>query len=286
MDDIRNSLWNYTRYMFRAVRGFDFVENWHHRAICDALTRVFLGETKRLIINIPPRYSKTELAITNFVSWAMGHCPDAEFIHASYSALLASNNAYNVRAMIQHEAYAALFSDVTLKYDSKAKNHWKTEDGGVMYAAGSDGTITGFGAGKLRDGFGGAFLIDDPHKAQEARRSDAKRKAIIQWFQGTVESRLNTPETPIIVIMQRLHEDDLTGWLLDGGNGEEWEHLCIPAIQPDGSALWPWKHDIHELRRLEKTKPFDFSGQYQQSPVPDGGGMFKVDWLQHRYEFI
>lgn len=105
-----------------------------------------------------------------------------------------------------------------------------------MYATGAGGTITGFGAGRHREGFGGCIIIDDPHKADEAR-SEVRRQNVIDWFQNTVESRKNSPDTPIILIMQRLHEKDLAGWLLDGGNGEEWEHLCLPAIQEDGTAL-------------------------------------------------
>ncbi|MFU1946124.1 terminase, partial [Bordetella avium] len=136
---------------------------------------------------------------------------------------------------------------------SDAQHHWKTEQGGVMYATGAGGTITGFGAGKLRDGFGGAIIIDDPHKADEAN-SGVMRKNVIDWFQNTVESRKNSPDTPIIIIMQRLHEEDLAGWLLGdrgpngrgdpvaGGNGEVWDHLCLSAWNDDGTPLWPEKH--------------------------------------------
>lgn len=140
---------------------------------------------------------------------------------------------------------------------------------------GAGGTITGFGAGKERAGFGGAILIDDPHKADEAR-SEVMRQNVIDWFQNTVESRKNSPEnTPIIVIMQRLHENDLAGWLLNGGNGEEWELLCLPAIQKDGSALWPEKHSIEQLRQMEQAAPYMFAGQYMQRPAPLDGGVFK-----------
>ncbi|HDL3291624.1 TPA: phage terminase large subunit, partial [Mannheimia haemolytica] len=245
----------------------------HHELICAALMRVFRGECKRLIINIPPRYSKTEIAIVNFVAWCFGQVPDCEFIHASYSSTLAVNNSSNIRSLIQHEAYQEIFPNVTL--DSEAKNHWTTSQGGAFYATGAGGTITGFGAGKERAGFGGAILIDDPHKADEAR-SEVMRQNVIDWFQNTVESRKNSPEnTPIIVIMQRLHENDLAGWLLNGGNGEEWELLCLPAIQKDGSALWPEKHSIEQLRQMEQAAPYMFAGQYMQRPAPLDGGVFK-----------
>ncbi|MGX2974478.1 phage terminase large subunit [Ursidibacter arcticus] len=269
----RNDLYFFTRWMFLQKRGYSWLQAKHHSLICAALMRVFQGETKRLIINIPPRYSKTEIAVVNFVAWCFGIVPDCEFIHASYSSTLAVNNSSNIRSLIQHEAYQEIFPNVTL--DSEAKNHWTTSQGGVFYATGAGGTITGFGAGKQRDGFGGAILIDDPHKADEAR-SEVMRQNVIDWFQNTVESRKNDPKnTPIIVIMQRLHENDLAGWLLNGGNGEEWELLCLPAIQDDGTALWAEKHSIEQLRQMERAAPYMFAGQYMQRPAPLEGGVFK-----------
>lgn len=125
------------------------------------------------------------------------------------------NNSANVRGVIQHEAYREVFPAVSLASD--AQHHWKTEQGGVMYATGAGGTITGFGAGKHREGFGGAIIIDDPYKADEAT-SEVMRKNVIDWFQNTLESRKNSPDTPIIVIMQRLHEEDLSAgcWAIGG----------------------------------------------------------------------
>lgn len=274
----RTDLYFFTRWMFLQKRGYAWLKARHHKLICDALMRVFKGDTKRLIINIPPCYSKTEIAVVNFVAWCFGRVPDCEFIHASYSSTLAVNNSSNIRSLIQHEAYKEIFPNVAL--DSEAKNHWTTSQGGVFYATGAGGTITGFGAGKQREGFGGAIIIDDPHKADEAR-SDVMRQNVIDWFQNTVESRKNDPKnTPIIVIMQRLHESDLAGWLLDGGNGEEWEHLCLPAITDDGLPLWESKHDIVQLRQMERANPYVFAGQYMQNPAPLDGGIFKPDRIE------
>lgn len=272
-----NDLYFFSRWMFFQRRQYKWLQSPHHKIICDALTRVFTGECKRLIINIPPRYSKTELAVVNFIAWALGQAPDAEFIHASYAAPLALNNSSAVRSILQHEAYRAIFPACELA--SEAKAHWTTTAGGVMYAAGAGGTITGFGAGKHKVGFGGAIIIDDPHKPDEAR-SDVMRQNVIDWFQNTLESRKNSPQTPIILIMQRLHEEDLAGWLIDGGNGETWEHVCLPAIQTDGTALWPEKHDLETLRRMERAAPYVFAGQYQQRPAPAEGGVIKPDNLQ------
>ena len=277
--EAQEDLYFFSRYMFKERRKYKWLHNWHHRVVCDALMRVFRGETKRLIINIPPRYSKTELAVINFMAWCFGKVPDSEFIHVSYSATLAANNAFQTRNLVQEDAYKKVFPDFRLRDDSKAKDDWRTAKGGVCYSQGTGGTITGFGAGKFRDTFGGAIIIDDPHKASEAR-SDTVRKGVIEWFQNTLESRTNSPDTPIIVIMQRLHEEDLAGWLLDGGNGEEWEHLELSAIQPDGSALWPAKHSIEVLNRMELAAPYVFSGQYRQRPSPPAGGFFKPDNIE------
>ncbi len=274
----RESLMAFVALMFWRRRGYAWSLARHHLKICEALERVFRGEVRRLVINCPPRYSKTELAVVNFIAWALGRVPDAEFIHASYSATLAASNSAAVRALVQHEGYRSIFPSIALQ--DEARSHWTTTAGGVMYAAGAGGTITGFGAGKGRDGFGGAIIIDDPHKPDEAR-SEVIRKGVIDWFQNTLESRKNDPaRTPIILIMQRLHESDLAGWLLVGGNGEPWEHVCLEAIQPDGTALWPEKHDLKELRRMEQASPYVFAGQYQQRPAPAEGGLFRPDRIQ------
>ncbi|STY93425.1 phage terminase large subunit [Moraxella bovis] len=266
-------LYFFSRYMFYVRYGYEWVQSDHHQIICDKLTDIFYGRSQNVIINIPPRYSKTELAVVNFIAWSMGRMPDCEFIHSSYSSTLASKNSSQIRDLICHEEYQKIFN-LPLKDDSQAKDHWKTQAGGTMYATGAGGTITGFGAGKLRDGFGGAIIIDDPHKATEAR-SETKRNNVINWFTETIKSRKNTQQTPIIVIMQRLHENDLSGFLLSGRDDDEWEHLCLPAISDDGKALWDFKHDIVKLRQMEQASPYMFAGQYQQRPAPLEGGFFK-----------
>jgi len=275
----RRSLLAFTRYMFRVRKGFDFIVAPHHLAICRALTEVMLGQCNRLIINVPPRYSKTEIAVVNFMAFCLGHWPDCEFIHTSYSSGLAANNAFATKMIVESSEYQALFPKVHIRTDSKAKGDWRTTEGGVVYSQGSGGTITGFGAGKMRPGFGGGIIIDDPHKADEAR-SDTMRNNVIEWFQNTLESRKNSPQTPIILIMQRLHEKDLSGWLEEGGNGEDWKVVRFEAIQPDGTALWPFKHTIETLRKMEEASPYVFSGQYQQRPSPREGGTFKPDRIQ------
>lgn len=277
--DCRSDLLTFTRTMFRARKGVDLKENWHQEAICNALERVVIGECKRLIINIPPRSGKTELAVINFMAWATGLFPNSHWIHASYSKRLATNNAFNVRELMRHETYAQIFPWIKFRQDSAAKDEFHTEQGGVVYATGADGSITGRGAGGMSNRFQGAIVIDDPHKPGEAS-SDVMRGNVIDWFSTTMESRKNSPDTPIIIIKQRLHENDLSGFLLAGGNGEKWEHLNIPAVANDES-FWPDQFPLDDLRRLESTNLYRFAGQYMQNPAPIGGGIFKDEWWQY-----
>jgi len=271
--------------MFKERRGYEWLKAPHHKIICDALTKVFRGECKRLIINVPPRYSKTELAVINFIAWCLGQVPDAEFIHTSYSSTLASNNAWQARELVTHESYREIFPNTALRSDSAAKHEWRTTAGGIVYAAGSGGTITGYGAGKHRSGFGGCILIDDPHKPDEAT-SNVIREGVIEWFQNTLESRKNDPvNTPIILIMQRLHEEDLSGWLLKGGNGEHWDHISLPALnETTGEPLWAEKHTKEMLEKMQSSNSYVFAGQYQQRPAPLGGGILKGAWFRRYRE--
>lgn len=278
--DCRTDLLAFTQYAFQARRGVPFKLAPHHATIATALERVVIGQTKRLIINIPPRSGKTELAVKNFIAWCMGNWPDSEFIHASYSKRLATTNTWETRAIMQHESFSEVFGNPAFRDDSNAKDEFRTTQGGIVYATGADGTITGYGAGKMRDTFGGAIVIDDPHKAGDAN-SEIMRRNVIDWFGTTMESRKNTPDTPIIIIMQRLHEMDLSGWLLSGGNGEDWEHVNIPAREASGDSFWPEQFPADMLARLEKSNAYVFAGQYMQRPAPIGGGIFKDEWWQY-----
>ena len=276
----REDFYFFVRWMHLQTRKMRWLRARHHAVICNALMRVYRCELKRLIINIPPRYSKTELAVIYFIAWAIGKAPDSEFIHASYSATLAANNTSRIRDIVQSEEYRAIFPEMVLKMDSQAKDHWKTTDGGVVYATGADGTITGFGAGKVRDGFGGILSIDDPTSANDAH-SEVMLKKAITWYQNAAESRLNNPQvTAVVLIMQRINEMDLAGWLKDGGTGEDWEVISLPALQDDGSALWPEKHTVEDLKRMQMTKPMAFASQYQQQPSPIEGAIFQPDKIE------
>lgn len=598
--ELRTDLLEFNRHMFRSRKGVDMMMNTHFQDICNALERVVIGDINRLIINMPPRAGKTETAVKNFMAWCMGNWPHSHFIHASYSKRLATSNTYEVRAIMQHEEYTKIFAHTSLADDSKAKDEFRTGQGGIVYATGAEGTITGYGAGGMDDTFAGCFayhqeiktelgdmsigdivngkidvrvwsydessgkerlskisrywknpandiiriamsdgshidctpdheiltkagwvsaihfakalnlvdgeasqlagirptdasvdgdlydavrvlwlcvpnsirkrlrnrlpclpgfdltddprrnaitlcedgsafraleylndffsgefcagttlkqwecpvpdsvlhivglsairqiaqviiggvsvemsnlipvgaftykllsnqvrdvasfnfsanrqvypeiplpvvrrlqksdglcpsdlsgvrnliqpegipnvfpvgvfyaghvdatycleveddnnfivsqngaivsnciIIDDPHKAGEGD-SDLRRESVLEWFQTTMESRKNNVDTPIIIIMQRLHENDLSGWLLDGGNGEHWDHLNIEAITSEGESFWEEKFPLSVLERMEKANPYVFAGQYMQNPTPRSGGDFKVE---------
>ena len=174
---LRTDLLAFTRHMFYARRKSDMALAPFHDGLCRTLERVVTGEITRLIINIPPRSGKTEIAVKSFIAWCMGNFPESEFIHASYSKTLATSNTAEIREIMGNEAFAEIFGAPRFRSDTNAKDHFKTMQGGHVYATGSEGTITGFGAGKMREMFGGAIVIDDPHKAGEGN-SETMRKNV------------------------------------------------------------------------------------------------------------
>jgi predicted phage terminase large subunit-like protein len=271
----------FSRYFFKIREGIKFRVNWHHKAMADALQRVIDGKSKRLIINVPPGSSKTEMAVINFIARGLAINPKARFLHLSYSADLAELNSAKAKELINSSEYQAMFP-IPLKTDSSARGRWNVVDGdisiGGCYATSTLGQVTGFRAGHMADGFQGAIIIDDPLKPVDSL-SKVKRDAVNNAFINTVQSRKASPDTPIIVIMQRLADEDLTGFLLAGGDGKEWDHVCIPAINEDGESYWPDKEPIESLLQLKEKGNFTFEGQYQQRPYVLGGEILKGDWF-------
>ena len=279
---------NYTRYFFWMLEKKKFVVGRHHEQICQALDNVLQGKIRRLIINIAPRYGKTELAVKHFISMGLALNPAAKFIHLSYSDDLALDNSETIRDIVKSDEYRSLFPYVQVKEDSDSKKKWVTTEGGGVYATSTGGQITGFGAGLTDDPsvpeskkrFGGAIVIDDPVKPEDAM-SDTKREKINQRFETTIRNRVNSQRTPIVIIMQRLHENDLCGYLTRMEPGE-WTVLSLPVIrQEEGEAvaLWPFKHSLEDLRKIQKVAPFVFETQYMQNPTPMEGllyGKFKT----------
>ncbi|WP_286737448.1 phage terminase large subunit [Bacteroides sp. 44_46] len=267
----------------------------HHKRICNALDDVISGKIRKLIINIAPRYGKTELAVKNFISYGLALNPSSKFIHLSYSDDLAHDNSEEIRDIVKSEEYQRLFPYVQIKRGTDSKKKWNTTAGGGVYAVSTGGQITGFGAGEVDDiddkeigaeidsiskgtKFAGAIVIDDPIKPEDAL-SDVKREKINQRFETTIRNRVNSRNTPIIIIMQRLHENDLCGYLMKTEPGE-WTVLSLPAIENEANGkevpLWDFKHTLNELHHLNKINPFTFETQYMQNPTPMVGLMYGV----------
>jgi predicted phage terminase large subunit-like protein len=284
----------FTRYFFKNLNNRKFSVNSHHEEICAALDRVYSGQCKRLIINIAPRYGKTELAVKNFIARGLALNPSAKFIHLSYSDSLALTNSEETKDIIDLESYQSMFPEVRLRKDATAKKKWTTEQRGGLYATSSSGQVTGFGAGAVdlddvtleqeldsidsQQQFGGAIVIDDPIKPDDTD-SDILRDKVNKKFETTIRNRVNSRNTPIIVIMQRLHPNDLCGYLLDI-EPEDWEVLSFPCIDEEGLALWPEKHTLEELLKIKRNDPVTFERQYLQNPKPSEGLVFPEEQLK------
>lgn len=277
------SLLLFTRVFYKIRTGREFLLSYpdgresHYTTICKALVKVFRGETKRLIINVPPRYGKTELLI-HFCAWALARFPDSNFLYVSYSHSLAKKQTKTIRQIVTLKDYAQLF-DVKLSADSSAQDNFETKSLGSVYAAGAGGTITGRGAGiQGINRFGGCIVIDDIHKPSEVT-SDVMRQTVNEWYLNTLQSRVNNPRTPIIFIGQRLHEDDLAANLIKGFEAHQWETVILPSLDVHDNALFPEMHTKEQLLKMKETMPYDFAAQYQQNPQPAGGGIFKPEWF-------
>lgn len=277
-----SSTLNFTRYFFKQMQKKKFVIGNHHKLVCEALDRVLRGETKRLIINIAPRFGKTELAVKQFIAEGLAINPRAKFIHLSYSGTLAMDNSVAIKDIVKSEAYQALYN-TQIKDGSDTKNRWETEQGGGVYATSTLGQITGFGAGAVDEPgkpyeFAGAIVIDDPIKPEDAL-SDVVRERVNRRFETTIRNRVNSRNTPIIIIMQRLHENDLCGYLESLEPGE-WEVVSLPCLYTDKEtgetkSLWEFKFTVEELRKLRLTNSFVFDTQYMQNPKPLEGLMYE-----------
>lgn len=287
---------NFTRYMFRNKAGRKFVIGPHHRVISDAIDRILAcdPEYQYTIFNIAPRYGKTELVVKSFISEGLAINPKSRFLHISYSEDLVLDNSKDILSMVKSEYYRELFPEVYVQ-DRGAKK-WYTSEGGGLYAVSSAGQVTGFGAGqvdemeedvedseidefiaKTRPGkFSGAIIIDDPLKPEDAL-SDVQRERVNARFENTIRSRVNSRHTPIVVIMQRLHERDLCGYLM-GIEPDKWKVISLPCIYVDEAgnerALWPFKDTLEELKHRQEIDPYVFDTQYMQNPTPIQGLMY------------
>ena len=317
--EMLTSLEKYTKAMFRVQYQRSFVVNKHHQLMFKALQDVVDCKCKRLIINMPPRYSKTEVAIKSFISWCFALNPKCRFLHLSYSDMLVNDNSDTIRGIMQEGLYKQLFPKSALESDKGAAKRWRTAAGGELYAVSTQGQVTGFGAGNVdrteqdladtfvdtqfddkfvnmldqigaaEHVFQGAILIDDPMKPEDAD-SDIVRERINLRFENTIRNRVNSRNTPIIIIMQRLHEHDLCGYLQEI-EPDDWTVLSLPALQlneetGEEEALWPMKHTKEELLKIRQANPLVFDTQYMQDPSPKEGLMYGEGFKTYSREML
>ena len=252
-----------------------FIHGKHHEIMADAFERVARGELKRLIINMPPRHTKSEFASYLLPAWFLGQYPDKKIIQTAHTAELAVGFGRKVRNLVNSKDYKRIFPDVSLQSDSKAAGRWNTNKGGEYFAIGVGGAVTGKGADLL--------IIDDPHSEQEGASADVNVfNRTYEWYTSGPRQRLQ-PNGSIVVVMTRWHQKDLTGKVVDAsvkrGGSDQWEVIELPAILPSGKPLWSQFWSLQELESLKAELPSSkWMAQYQQDPTAEEGALVKREW--------
>jgi hypothetical protein len=236
---------------FTSFRLRGYAPSAVHFHIAEQLERVERGEVDRLMLLVPARHGKSELASKSYPAWCLGRRPDRQFIAASSSVGLAQDVGRSVRNIVKSPEFHTIFPNVDLEEDAKAAGHWKTAQGGSWFSVGVGGDIFGRGADIV--------LLDDPYGSMADAQSEIKRESVWKWFNGTVYNRLNAGGA-IVIIAHRLHEDDLTGRLIErmkaGGDADQWTIVKLPAIAEEddplgrevGQPLWPERYNFAEAR--------------------------------------
>jgi predicted phage terminase large subunit-like protein len=253
-----------------------FIAGRHHARMAAAFERVANGECKRLIINMPPRHTKSEFASYLLPAWFLGKFPHKKVIQTAHTAELSVGFGRKVRNLVDSEVYRSIFPDLQLSADSKAAGRWNTSKGGDYFAIGVGGAVTGKGADIL--------IIDDPHSEQEAALAqinpDIYNKTY-EWYTSGPRQRLQ-PGGAIIIVMTRWSLRDLTGQVIKSSaarGGDEWEVIEFPAILPSGNPLWPEFWSLNELEALRTELPNGkWMAQYQQQPTSDSSAIIKREW--------
>ena len=253
-----------------------FISGAHHKRMADAFERVAAGTCKRLIINMPPRHTKSEFASYLLPAWFLGKYPAKKVIQTSHTAELAVGFGRKVRNLVDSEIYHDIFPELVLQADSKAAGRWNTSKGGDYFAIGVGGAVTGKGADVL--------IIDDPHSEQEAAMAASNPEVydkVYEWYTSGPRQRLQ-PGGAIVIVMTRWASRDLTGQVTKAAaarGGEEWEIIEFPAILPSGNPLWPQFWSLEELTTLQKELPNSkWQAQYQQNPIGNESAIVKRDW--------
>ncbi len=252
-----------------------FIEGRHHRIIAEKLEKIATGELKRLIVNMPPRHSKSEFASYLMPAWFLGRNPKLKIIQATHNTELAVRFGRKVRNLIETESYYEIFPETRLKTDDKAAGRWGTEAGGEYFAAGVGAAVTGRGAD--------LFIIDDPHSEQDALSEGAFDNAY-EWYTSGPRQRLQ-PGGAIILVMTRWGTKDLTGRLLKAQSNDimsdQWEIVEFPAIMPSDKPLWPEFWSTDDLLKVKSALPVaKWNAQWQQQPTAAEGAIVKREWWQ------
>ena len=253
-----------------------FISGAHHKRMAEAFERVANGTCKRLIINMPPRHTKSEFASYLLPAWFLGKFPHKKVIQTSHTAELAVGFGRKVRNLVDSEVYNEIFPNLVLQADSKAAGRWNTSKGGDYFAIGVGGAVTGKGADVL--------IIDDPHSEQEAAMAASNPEVydkVYEWYTSGPRQRLQ-PGGAIVIVMTRWAARDLTGQVIKSAaqrSGEEWEVIEFPAILPSGNPVWPQFWSKEELEALREELPNSkWQAQYQQNPVGNESAIVKRDW--------
>jgi predicted phage terminase large subunit-like protein len=253
-----------------------FIDGRHHKVMAKKFQEIADGKLKRLIINMPPRHTKSEFASYLLPAWFLGRYPGKKIIQSSNTAELATGFGRKVRNLVGSEQYARIFPNVALRQDSKAAGRWSTNHNGEYFAIGVGGTVTGKGADLL--------IIDDPHSEQEAKLAQTNSEvfdSVYEWYTSGPRQRLQ-PGGAIVLVMTRWSKRDLTGRIVQSAidrDGDEWEIIDFPAILPSGKPLWPEFWSLELLNALKAELPVSkWNAQYQQSPTSEEGALIKREW--------
>jgi len=266
---------DFTKFVKEMWPGF--IDGRHHKVMANKFQEIAEGKIKRLIINMPPRHTKSEFASFLLPAWFLGKYPNKKIIQTSNTAELAVGFGRKVRNLVDSEQYAKIFPNVNLRSDSKAAGRWATNAGGEYFAIGVGGTVTGKGADLL--------IIDDPHSEQEAALAATSPEIfdkVYEWYTSGPRQRLQ-PGGSIVVVMTRWSKKDLTGRIIqssiDKEGNDDWEVIDFPAILPSGNPLWPEFWSLEELLSLQSELPAGkWNAQYQQSPTSEEGAIVKREW--------
>lgn len=275
---LRASLKKFIKVFFYYVYRKQFTFKPFHDELVGKLEDIVFGraEKKNLYIGISPRFGKSVISQL-FVAWCYTMNKDCNFIMVSYGDKLVLKFSGQSKSIISSELYQKLF-EIKCQQDTTAKDLWKIDGGGEFRATSMRGVITGFGAGTKQDIFGGALIIDDYLKADNFK-STIEKQNCVDVYTNTLKSRLNSPDTPIIIIAQRLATDDLVGWL-EKNEPDDWDFFVVPTLDENGESIWEEQMPAKTLIKMRDTNPFLFYSQYQQNPIVLGGTVIKEEWFR------